>query len=255
MFHVVIIDKEAKRSFWEEYSDERVKVIVCSCAADLPCCDAVLISDELSGIDALSALSKVRSMEGFRTVPAAAVTSDGSEEHQKLLLYGGFDDVMRMPVCKELFARRIEGLSNILPYHLTTTGFSFECLMDIRDDGRDGAYSVQSGDFANIYKFVLRVLQRLKKSAQVLVLTLDSGNNVEDNNKKVMHTLSDDVRMCLRRGDMATVFSEKQIVVLLIGADDNGGHLVANRIVSSFYSECSDDSYHLDYDIREVVSK
>ena len=42
------------------------------------------------------------------------------------------------------------------------------------------------------------------------------------------------------------------MLVLLIGADDEGGHLVANRIVSSFYSECDDSDLELTYDIRAV---
>ena len=60
------------------------------------------------------------------------------------------------------------------------------------------------------------------------------------------------MRLCLRRGDIASVCGKDQIVVLLIGADDDGGHLVANRIVSSFYSECDDDSFTLEYDIHEI---
>ena len=69
---------------------------------------------------------------------------------------------------------------------------------------------------------------------------------------KVMHTLSEAVRLCLRRGDMASVCGDDSVIVLLIGADDSGGHLMASRIVSSFYSECDDDAFELSYDIREV---
>ena len=46
-----------------------------------------------------------------------------------------------------------------------------------------------------------------------------------------------------------------RVVVLLIDADDNGGHLVASRIVSSFYSECDDDAFELSYDITEICGK
>jgi hypothetical protein len=53
---------------------------------------------------------------------------------------------------------------------------------------------------------------------------------------------------------MSSVCGSDQVLVLLIGADDEGGHLAANRIVSSFYNECSDDSFELTYDIREIHS-
>ena len=255
MIHAVIIDKEANRSAWESLSCDTVKITVCSCVSDLPCCDAVLISDSLSASDIAATLASVKAQEGFKSVPTAAITDNHSTDHQAELLAGGFDDIIHMPLCSDLIIRRIEGLSYIIPYSLSTDGFSFESLMDIRDDGKHGAYSVDSADFANIYRFVLRILQRLKKNAQILMLTLEGGSGDEERKKKIMQTLANAVRLCLRRGDMASVCGSSQIVVLLLGADDEGGHLVANRIVSSFYSECSDDSYKLDYDIREVVTK
>ena len=67
-----------------------------------------------------------------------------------------------------------------------------------------------------------------------------------------MNILSEEIRKCLRRGDIASVCGEDRILVLLIGADHEGGQLVAERIVSSFYSECDDDSFEVSYDLREV---
>ena len=129
---------------------------------------------------------------------------------------------------------------------------TLENLMDVRD-GNEGAYCVRSGDFTNIFRFVLRVLERTGKDAQILVLTLSSDEKHSiSSQKSVMTTLSEAVRMCLRRGDMSSVCGDDKILVLLIGADDEGGHLVASRIVSSFYSECTDDSYEITYDIKEV---
>ena len=255
MIHAVIIDKEANRPFWESLSCDTVDITVCSCISDLPCCDAVLISDDMSETDITDVLASVRKQEGFKSLPTAAVIEDHSAEKQEALLASGFDDIIHMPLCKSLILKRIEGLSYILPYSLSDEGFNIDSLMDIRDDGRNGAYSVHSGDFANIYRFVLRILHRLRKSAQVLMISLNGGSDDSNRRRKVMQSLTNAVRNCLRRGDMASVCGDRQIVVLLLGADDDGGHLVANRIVSSFYSECTDDSYSIDYDIREVVTQ
>ena len=67
-----------------------------------------------------------------------------------------------------------------------------------------------------------------------------------------MGILSEEIRKCLRRGDISTICSEDKILVLLIGADEEGGRLVAERVVSSFCNECDDDSYEVTYDLREV---
>ena len=93
-----------------------------------------------------------------------------------LLLEIGFDDVLRLPLCDKLIARRIEGLAAMLPYTLSSDSFSFESLIDIRDDGKSGAFSVQSDDLSTIYRFIIRILQRLGTSAQVLLLKLASIN-------------------------------------------------------------------------------
>ena len=253
MIHAVIIDKESNRTFWEAFSDNDIKISLCSCLTDLPCCDAVLIADELTGIDLSGSIKKVRAMEGFKSVPVAAVTEKHSTEKQTELLECGYDDVIHIPLCKELLLKRIEALASSLTYSLSYDGFSFETLMDIRDDGELGAYSVHSGDFTSIYRFVLRILKRFRQKAQILMLSLSGGEDDDAEHRKlVMQAFSNAVRICLRRGDMASVCSENRIVVLLLGADDDGGHLVANRIVSNFYSECSDDSYKISYDLRDV---
>ena len=70
----------------------------------------------------------------------------------------------------------------------------------------------------------------------------DSPKTIENG---TMNLLSEAVKMCLRRGDISSVCSKNQIVILLMDADDDGGHLVANRMVGNFYSECEDSDLEL----------
>lgn len=256
MIHAVILDKEENFTYWEEISCSELKLTLRSDISELPCCDTVVISEELNGRSIEDNLAEVRGLQGFKSVPAAAVISEHSAERQEQLLSTGFDDVLRKPLCHKLIARRIEGLASMLPYSLSDDSFSYESLIDIRDDGRSGAYSVHSGDLSTIYRFIIRILQRLGKSAQVLLLKLTCKEDcTEDKEEQIMQILANDVRLCLRRGDIASVCGKDQVVVLLIGADDDGGHLVANRIVSSFYSECDDGSFCLEYDIHEIMTE
>lgn len=253
MIHAVILDKEENFSYWQEISFGDISITLTSDISSIPCCDTVILSEQLNGRPIEENYEKLRSLQGFKSVPAAAVTFDHSSDRQDELLKIGFDDVLRLPLCDKLILRRIEGLASMLPYTLSGDRFSFESLIDIRDDGKSGAYSVQSGDLSTIYRFVIRILQRLGTSAQVLLLKLAcDSDDLQEKVNQVMQILANDVRLCLRRGDIASVCGKDQIVVLLIGADDDGGHLVANRIVSSFYSECDDDSFTLEYDIHEI---
>lgn len=253
MIHAVILDKEENFKDWNDISCSDIRMTLLSEICSLPCCDTVIISEDLNNRPIEENLAQVRLLKGFKSVPAAAVTSDHSSAKQDQLLGYGFDDVLRMPLCSKLIARRIEGLASMLPYSLSNGEFSYESLIDIRDDGKVGAYSVHSGDLSTIYRFIIRILQRLGTSAQVLLLKLTCNEEKSmGKTERILQTLANDVRLCLRRGDIASICGSDQVVVLLIGADDDGGHLVANRIVSSFYSECDDGSFCLEYDIHEI---
>jgi hypothetical protein len=253
MIYAVILDKKDNYSSWGNLSNEEVTISLKSDMNDLPYCDAIIISDSFNERPIEENLAEIKKMAGFKCIPCAAAVCEHSIERQEYLIENGFDDVIQMPLCRELIVRRIEGLAAILPYSLSSGKFSYESLLDIRDNGESGAYSVQSNDFTTIYRFIIRILKRLDKSAQVLLMKL-TCNEADSEEKKplIMQILANGVRACLRRGDIASVCGEDQVVVLLIGADDDGGHLVANRIVSSFYSECDDGSFTLEYDIHEV---
>lgn len=253
MIHAVILDKTENFQKWAGISCDDLRLTMRSEISDIPCCDTVIISEELNSRPIQENLAEVKSLKGFKSVPTAAVTYDHSSEKQEELLELGFDDILRLPLCKSLIIRRLEGLSSMLPYSLSYDRFDVESLMDIRDDGRSGAYSVHSADLSTLYRFIIRILKRLGTKAQVLTMKLNCNNEQSmDRLDQTAQILANDIRLCLRRGDIASVCSQNQMVALLIGADDDGGHLVANRIVSSFYSECDDDSFNLEYDIHEI---
>ena len=250
-----IIDSVNNTRFWEESIGEAFECVLTADAAGLPDCDIILVSEEYCSGSVGSVISGIRSSERLRRIPAAAVTADTSGENQEILLAMGFDDIIRLPLCGQLLLRRVRALNALPPREDSDGEVSFEKLLSMRD--RDtGAFCVRSKDFANIFRFVMRILERTGRSAQMLVMSLSCDSSRSPaSRQKVMHTLSEAVRLCLRRGDMASVCGDDSVMVLLIGADDDGGHLVASRIVSSFYSECDDGAFELSYDIKEVGSK
>ena len=246
-----IIDNQNRSEFWENSLGESFDCALAADISKLPDCDVILVSEEYSGGSIDTLIGNIRESDRFGSIPAAVVVNESiSCTEQEKLLSLGFDDVICLPLCRQLLQRRVKAL--LLVSGGDDTVITLDSLMNVRD-GSEGAYSVHSGDFTNIFRFVLRVLERTGKDAQILVLTLSNdGNHSISSQKSVMTTLSEAVRMCLRRGDMSSVCGDDKVLVLLIGADDEGGHLVASRIVSSFYSECTDDSYEISYDIREV---
>lgn len=250
MIHATIFDTAENRSFWKKLSESNLKLTFADKFSDIVICDIIIIANSCTDSRAFDILKFAKSSQSFKKIPVAILSSSAETKRQIELLDMGFDDVWTLPMCGDIFMKRIDGLTAAFGKEQ----LSFENLLAITDDGRRGAYCVPSCDFPNIYKFVLRMLQRVRKNAQLLRMTLVTDQNMSEQSiNDVMFTLTRAVTSCLRRGDIISTCDKNQIIVLLIGANDEGGHLVASRIVSSFYGRCSDSSFEITYDIQEVV--
>lgn len=213
--------------------------------------DAVIINSGIAGEAAL--LIKALRKAARRYIPVAFTASGAGVSAQERLCEAGADDIFNLPMCGSLLKMRLDRLTgNTCPHSYSYEKYcDFDKLIEDVSEKSEakGSFSVEQTDFANIYKFIARGLERSGKSVQALMLTLSCD---EESEEQGISMLSEAAKICLRKGDISSVCSKNQVVVLLIGADDDGGHLVANRIVSNFYSECDDDSFSLNYDIREV---
>lgn len=184
-------------------------------------------------------------------IPVIAASTDMSLESQERLLELGADDVSPLPINEELLAKRIDAL-------FCYSDDSVELLPDFLDfeditveNGGKGSFKVHQHDFLNLYRFVLRLLERVNESAQMLLFTLKCDTSAECGQTEY-DELTTAVQKCLRRGDISSKCGDGKIIVLLIGANDEGGHLAANRIISNFYSRCDNEQCSLNYDIREI---
>lgn len=240
---------------------ENNKDFLAQSAEKLP--DAVVINADYAGNGLSEFVSGVRNVDSLGSIPIIFSTNSSDSKRQTVLCSCGADDVLVLPMCRELIVRRINLL---IDAHIrlgqaknNADSFDFDDFIDSASEKNmsKGAFCVHRDVFIDLYRFIIRGLERSSKSAQILMFTLSCNKEHEpdetDNN--VMRLLAEAVQLCLRRGDISSVCSKNQVAILLIGADDDGGHLVANRILSSFYSECDDDSFELHYDIREINIK
>ena len=245
MYSAAVVDNIGNIEKWKELNP-RIKFYqeITGNEADVFLLCQDFLGDKLSGIiNAVKANMK----------NAAVVTSDSSIENQKYLCGIGADDIIFMPVSPELLTKRINSLTASGTDVLEKSCVNVSCFVELEEtNGGNGAYLVHRQNFGDIYKFVLRIMERLEKKCQALIFTLDKNEECQKETDAVMEILSDAVKICLRRGDIFSVCESNQIVVILMGADDDGGHLVANRVVSNFYSKCYDDDFTLEYDIKEI---
>lgn len=266
MKHIIIIDNEHDASSFGNLISNSFTFSVAESTDNIQSMSAVKVPDIISinadnsGFLILEMIHEIKSVPSLSKIPVIFVTSNNDCKYQEILCSCGADDIILMPMCKELIVKKMNYLIaafSIREVELNDSNeIQFDEFINLLSEKKcdNGAYVVKHNDFANVYRFVLRGIERTKRSAQVLLLTLNNEHEKtqEAYEMNTMKTLSNAVKLCLRRGDMSSVCSKNQVVILLMGADDSGGHLVANRIISNFYSECDDNEFKINYDIREI---
>lgn len=126
-----------------------------------------------------------------------------------------------------------------------------------RIDGGKGTYLVDYDKFYLIYNFVRRIVERDRQEVQTVLFTLqiDDDNSV---NEKAMEEAIDQLESAvynsLRRVDVSTRYSTRQLIVILMDANTENGRKIADRILENYY-KMQENSIRVEYDILEMKGK
>lgn len=123
-------------------------------------------------------------------------------------------------------------------------------VMSRTDDGQ-GAYFLDIDSFHHVYNFICRFVKRNEKDVQTVLFTVNEENQEIDVTEMelILETLEKAIYTSLRRSDVSTRYSSKQIVVILMDTDEVNGSMVADRILDCFYKMYSHQGVQIDYDI------
>ena len=123
-------------------------------------------------------------------------------------------------------------------------------VMSRTDDGQ-GAYFLDIDSFHHVYNFICRFVKRNEKDVQTVLFTVNEENQEIDVTEMelILETLEKAIYTSLRRSDVSTRYSSKQIVVILMDTDEVNGSMVADRILDCFYKMYSHQEVQIDYDI------
>lgn len=115
-----------------------------------------------------------------------------------------------------------------------------------------GAYHIEYQDFKRIYQFVERCVERSNQEVQIVLFTLN-GIKVENASlTEIIHNLNEVISGALRKGDVATRYSNTQYVVILMDASLVNGRRVAERVIKKCSALCEKAGLVLKYDIQSV---
>ena len=208
--------------------------------------DCALISQQHAGNQLRSIIDQLKV---FR-IPCAVVTYDGTLENQEQLLQCGADDVIVLPIAAALLRNRIQLLSEATVRSDEEMNFAaFDRIIESKQG--NGSFIVAENDFMNIYRFVTRILERLDHQAQLILFSFKSDLGPFIESDGVLKFLKI-VQTSLRRGDISSVYG-KQVLVILMGANEEDAQHVSQRVIGAFNAHYNmDESCNVSYEIREI---
>lgn len=106
-----------------------------------------------------------------------------------------------------------------------------------RTDPGQGSYMLDFENFHHVYNFIRRIVERSNHDVQTLLFTLNSDvpeSHDPNESEKAMDLLECAIFKSLRRVDVSTRYSSRQLIVILFDASEGNGVPVAERILNCY---------------------
>lgn len=112
-----------------------------------------------------------------------------------------------------------------------------------RSDAGKGSYLMDYDNFHHVYNFIRRIVERSNREVQTVLFTLIPKNSDCDPDEFniASEMLEQAIFTLLRRVDVSTRYSSRQMIVILMDANTENGKMVAERIIDCFQKLYSGD--------------
>ena len=124
-----------------------------------------------------------------------------------------------------------------------------------RADKGVGAYLLDFESFHHVYNFIRRFVERSNRDVQTVLFTVtETGTSGPDatETEYALEVLEKAIYTSLRRSDVSTRYSSKQLIVILMDANSESGDMVAERILENFQKLYNSHKVRIDYGIARM---
>lgn len=138
---------------------------------------------------------------------------------------------------------------------LKTSNFHEIQFMLQEKEETEGAYYCPYPSFVDMYRMMVRVMERSGQSVYLLLCTLDAKRQAEDHKrlKELSGRLSASIQEALRRGDIFTCYNLNQYLVILTGICKEECSIVTYRIDACFRKRESSRRIHINYRMASIM--
>ncbi len=124
-----------------------------------------------------------------------------------------------------------------------------------RSDNGKGAYLLNFDNFNHVYNFIRRTVARGHKDVEIVLYTLQEAEDIQpllSDFDEAVTILEEAIHSSLRRVDVSTRYSSKQIIVILMETNLENGRQVAERILAQYREMYVNPRIQIDYDIVQM---
>lgn len=110
-------------------------------------------------------------------------------------------------------------------------------------------------NFNPVYNFIRRTLSRSKKEVQIVLYTLQETADNQPllaDYEEAVAILEEAILSSLRRADVSTRYSSKQVIVILMETSLDNGRQVAQRILEQYHEMYVNPNIQVTYDIVQM---
>lgn len=123
-----------------------------------------------------------------------------------------------------------------------------------RVDPGKGSYIVDFDSFHHVYNFIRRIVERNNRDVCSVLFTVDSRTENENEIQSAMDILERSIFTSLRRVDVSTRYSNRQMVVMLLDTSKENSNVVIDRILTCFKNFYTGNDINIEYDLVNMES-
>jgi hypothetical protein len=120
-----------------------------------------------------------------------------------------------------------------------------------RSDPDKGAYLMDFESFRHVYNFIRRFVERNNHEVQTILFTLIEKAGAPESTDEMelaLDMLDQAIFTSLRRMDVSTRYSSRQVIVILLDTNSDNADIVAGRIMEAFKKLYLGDLIYLEYE-------
>lgn len=150
---------------------------------------------------------------------------------------------------------RLQKIREYINYDIRNIHEIQERFTDVEELG--GAIYCDLSEFTAIYRYMIRVTERVGMTAYLMLYTLTDKNHIPVEDPEILEEVRDAmyhaVKFSVRRSDLYTRYGKNQYLILLVETNQKGCEQVADRIYRNFQEENTHSQVEICHTISPIV--